>query len=85
MGKLKTKYPVDVSIEFFLFLENSEFLRDTFSVRLDSGHLMFVHVNGTFEQFLNNNEIKYEAYMFFQPLNNDEEHLINNDWVLNIN
>lgn len=23
--------------------------------------------------------------MFFQPLNNDEEHLINNDWILNIN
>ena len=49
MGKLKTKYPVDVSIEFFLFLENSEFLRETHSIRLDSGHLMFIHVNGTFE------------------------------------
>ena len=39
MGKIKTKYPLDVEVDFMLFLETSELIRESYTLTLQAGSL----------------------------------------------
>jgi len=73
MGKLKTKYPLEIEVDFMLFLETSELIRESYLIELLSGNLEFEQLKGVFEEFMTNHQILYEAYMFFQPVHADRE------------
>jgi hypothetical protein len=60
-------------------------IRDSYNIELLSGNLEFVQVKEVFEEFMNNHQINYEAYMFFQSVHSEREELIHLDWSLSIN
>ena len=45
MGKIKTKYPLEIELDFMLFLESSELIRENYSCVLESGDLEYLHLD----------------------------------------